>query len=107
MPTEDFSAPPARRRHYRYRIEESYVIWIKRFINFHGKRDSQELAWRRSPKYLRAPHANPDAGTARIRNICSQTGPARAAERQIVALTRASERSSRVSGAAASSASFG
>ena len=44
MPTEDFSAPPARRRHYRYRIEESYVIWIKRFINFHGKRDSQELA---------------------------------------------------------------
>ena len=32
MPTEEFSVPPARRRNYRYRIEGSYVIWIKRFI---------------------------------------------------------------------------
>jgi integron integrase len=32
-----------RLRHYSTRTEEAYVLWIKRFILFHGKRHPQEL----------------------------------------------------------------
>ena len=30
-------------RHYSRRTEEAYVIWIRRFIVFHGKRHPSEL----------------------------------------------------------------
>jgi hypothetical protein len=32
-----------RTRHYSRRTEESYVLWIKRFILFHGKRHPVDM----------------------------------------------------------------
>ncbi len=32
-----------RLKHYSYRTEESYVLWIKRFILFHGKRHPNDM----------------------------------------------------------------
>ena len=32
-----------RRKHYSYRTEEAYVLWIKQFIFFNGKRHPREL----------------------------------------------------------------
>ena len=32
-----------RTRHYSRRTEEAYVLWIRRFIVFHGKRHPREL----------------------------------------------------------------
>lgn len=32
-----------RARHYSYRTEEAYVRWVKRFVNFNGKRHPKEL----------------------------------------------------------------
>lgn len=32
-----------RTRHYSYRTEQTYVLWIKRFILFHGKRHPREM----------------------------------------------------------------
>lgn len=33
-----------RLEHYSYRIEETYVYWIRRYILFHSKRHPREMA---------------------------------------------------------------
>jgi integron integrase len=39
-------------RHYSIRTEEVYVMWIKRFLSFHGLKDPAELDARHIRKYL-------------------------------------------------------
>ena len=41
-----------RTRHYSYRTEKAYVHWIKRFIFFHNKRHSADMAEAEIDRFL-------------------------------------------------------
>ncbi len=41
-----------RKKHYKYRTEEAYISWIKRFIYFHNKRHPKEMAEKEISMFL-------------------------------------------------------
>ena len=52
-------------RHYRYRTEQSYVDWVRRFVLFHGKRHPREMGAEEVSAYL--------THLARERNVAAST----------------------------------
>jgi len=41
-----------RKLHYSYRTEQQYLLWIRRFILFHGKRHPSDMAAREVEDFL-------------------------------------------------------
>ena len=39
-------------RHYSLRTEQTYVVWIKRFILFHGKRHPRDMGGQEVQQFL-------------------------------------------------------
>ena len=44
--------------HYSYRTEQAYVMWMRRFIYFHGKRHPQEMGGPEKFRPYRLPSAD-------------------------------------------------